>query len=133
MQSTRLYSPEICADLYTAATGIPMTADELLEAAERAYNMYRVINVREGFSRKDDQLPERWLNEPLKIGNEREVPLMDYFKTKTITREDADKILDDYYGEHGWDIKTGVPTREKLMELGLEDAAADLEQRGLYT
>ncbi|MFC1907082.1 aldehyde ferredoxin oxidoreductase family protein [Chloroflexota bacterium] len=124
MQSTRLYSPEICADLYTAATGIPITADELLESAERAYNMYRVINTREGFSRKDDELPERWLNEPLKIGNKEGVPLKDYFKTKTVTREDVDKLLDDYYDEHGWDIKTGVPTKKKLSELGLDDVAA---------
>lgn len=124
MQSTRLYSPEICAELYTAATGIPMTASELLKAAERAYNLYRVINTREGFSRKDDRLPERWLTEPLRIGNEKDVPLMDYFKTKTITREDVEKILDDYYDEHGWDIKTGIPTKEKLTQLGLEDVAA---------
>ncbi len=132
MQSTRLYSPEICADLFTAATGIPTTAAELLEAAERAYNMYKVINVREGFSRKDDQLPERWIKEPIKIGNEKEAPLMDYFKTKVVTREDVDKILDDYYDEHGWDIETGIPTKAKLVELGLEEAAADLEQRGFY-
>jgi len=129
MQSTRLYSPETCADLLTAATGIPTTAAELLEAAERAYNMYKVINVREGFSRKDDQLPERWIKEPIKIGNEKEAPLMDYFKTKVITKEDVDKILDDYYDEHGWDIETGIPTKAKLVELGLEEAAADLEQR----
>ena len=128
MQSTSLYSPEICADLYTAATGVPMTVDELLKAAERAYNMYRFINVREGFTRKDDQLPERWISEPIKIGNEKEAPLMDYFKTKTITREDVDKILDDYYDEHGWGIKTGIPTKEKLIELGLEEAAQELDK-----
>lgn len=132
MQCTRLYSPQICADLYTAATGIPMTSAELLEAAERAYNLYRVINVREGFSRKDDQLPERWLNEPMKIGGEKEVSLMDYFKTKAITRKDVEKILDDYYDEHGWDVKTGIPTKAKLTELGLKEAAADLEERGFY-
>ncbi len=127
MQSTSLYSPEICADLYTAATGMPTTADELLKAAERAYNLYRFINAREGFSRKDDQLPERWISEPLKIQDEKEVRLMDYFKTKTITRKDVDKILDDYYDEHGWDIKTGNPTKKKLVELGLKEAAATLK------
>ncbi|MFC1869753.1 aldehyde ferredoxin oxidoreductase family protein [Chloroflexota bacterium] len=120
MQSTRLYSPEICAGLYEAATGIPMTAAGLLESAERAYNVYRLINTREGFSRKDDQLPARWLNEPLRVRNENDVPLMNYFKTQAITKKDADKILDDYYDEHGWDKKTGVPTEKKLKELGLE-------------
>jgi len=131
MQSTRLYSPEIVANLYTTATGVKITPAELLEAAERAYNMYRVINVREGFTRKDDRLPERWLNEPLRIGNQKDVPLMDYFKTKTISPADVEKTLDDYYDEHGWDKATGIPTKKKLLKLGLDEAAADLEKRGL--
>ena len=35
-------------------------------------------------------------------------------------------LLDNYYDEKGWDIKTGIPTREKLSELGLESVAGDL-------
>jgi aldehyde:ferredoxin oxidoreductase len=38
--------------------------------------------------------------------------------------------LDDYYDERGWDIKTGIPTEETLLELGLEDVAKDLKKRG---
>jgi aldehyde:ferredoxin oxidoreductase len=40
-------------------------------------------------------------------------------------------MLDDYYDERGWDIETGIPTREKLEELGLEDTADDLAERGI--
>jgi aldehyde:ferredoxin oxidoreductase len=29
-------------------------------------------------------------------------------------------MLDEYYAARGWDVKTGAPTREKLIELGLE-------------
>ena len=40
-----------------------------------------------------------------------------------------DSFLDDYYDERGWDIKTGIPTPQKLRELGLVDEAAELEAR----
>ena len=39
-------------------------------------------------------------------------------------------MLDDYYTLRGWDRKTGLPTRQKLEELGLVDVANDLESIG---
>jgi aldehyde:ferredoxin oxidoreductase len=39
-------------------------------------------------------------------------------------------MLDEYYEERGWDIKTGIPTREKLEELDLGDVAEDLHKQG---
>ena len=53
--------------------------------------------------------------------------LKDYFGRKQYTREDSEQLLSDYYDEHGWDVKTGNPTKEKLLELGLDKAAAELE------
>ena len=50
----------------------------------------------------------------------REMPMMDYFKNAIITKEDTERMLDDYYDERGWDKETGEPTPEKLKELGLE-------------
>jgi aldehyde:ferredoxin oxidoreductase len=44
----------------------------------------------------------------------------DYFNTKVIEKADAERILDDYYDERGWDIDNGTPTQGKLKELGLE-------------
>jgi aldehyde:ferredoxin oxidoreductase len=41
-------------------------------------------------------------------------------------------MLDDYYQERGWQVETGIPTREKLVEVGLADIAADLEKKGVY-
>jgi aldehyde:ferredoxin oxidoreductase len=55
--------------------------------------------------------------------------LCDYFGTP-LTREDCQKLLDDYYDERGWDIKTGIPTKDTLLELGLGDVAKDLKKRG---
>jgi len=41
-------------------------------------------------------------------------------------------LLDAYYKERGWDPKSGIPTKEKLVSLGLKDVAADLEARGIF-
>jgi aldehyde:ferredoxin oxidoreductase len=47
------------------ATGWDVTLEELLQIGERATNLARIFNIREGFSAKDDNLPER-LFSPLK-------------------------------------------------------------------
>jgi aldehyde:ferredoxin oxidoreductase len=36
-------------------------------------------------------------------------------------REALEKRLDEYYQVVGWNKNTGIPTREKLMELGIEE------------
>ena len=46
--------------------------------------------------------------------------MMDYFKNAIITKEDTDRMLDDYYDERGWDKEKGEPTPEKIKDLGLE-------------
>jgi len=106
------------ADLMEAITGLPFTSEEVMKVGERLTNLARAFNVREGFSRADDTLPERLMTEPLKAGAS---------KGQLISREDLDKMLDEYYSERGWDLKTGVPTRAKLQELGLTYVADDLK------
>ena len=123
------FSMERMAGLYSAATGIKMDAYELGKAAERGWNVLKALNVREGFSRIDDKFPPKWL-EPLKRGNE-VVPMKDFLGIKVLTPDDLEKMLDDYYDERDWDIETGIPAREKLMEIGLEDIANDLAKKGL--
>ena len=49
----------------------------------------------------------------------------------TLDREKFEQMKTDYYELRGWDPVTGYPKREKLTELGLKDAADDLEARGL--
>jgi aldehyde:ferredoxin oxidoreductase len=61
---------------------------------------------------------------PLK-GLGKEFRLQDYFRTTELSREDLEGYLDDYYDERGYDKQTGVPTVEKLRELGLESMALD--------
>jgi len=118
---TRFHDLAIITEYYSAITGTEVTSAELLKGGERNWNLSKILNVREGFSRKDDRLPEPLLK-PSKIkGTEVEFSLMDQYKTTKLTRVDVEKLLDDYYDESGWHKETTAPTPEKLKELGLED------------
>jgi len=99
---------ETIRDIVASATGWDVTLGELMTVGERAFNLCRAFNVREGVSRKDDVLPAR-LMEPLPEG---------LYKGKAIPKDDFERMLDYYYEFRGWD-ETGVPTRQKLEELGL--------------
>jgi aldehyde:ferredoxin oxidoreductase len=101
------------------ATGMNMTLEEARTAAERIWNLIRAFAVREGYRREHDRLPPRFLEEPIKTGPS---------SGMAITRQMLDELLDQYYEFRGWDKTTGIPTRERLMQLGLEDIARDMEQ-----
>jgi aldehyde:ferredoxin oxidoreductase len=96
-----------------AASGWNMTMADALQIGERATNMARIFNLREGFSRKDDTLPER-LFQGLENG-----PLQGI----VLPREDFEKSLSILYGLKGWDPETGIPGRERLESLSLGWAA----------
>ena len=129
MQNSVKYNdPPLLAELYTAATGREITPEQIVKAGERTYNLWRAVNAMEGFSRKDDRFPDRWF-EPIKRGEEQLV-LRDYFDVAPVSREDVEGMLDAFYEEKGWDVKTGIPTPQKLRELGLDYAARDLEKLG---
>ena len=125
------YNPHKAAKLYTSATGFDVTAIELQEAGERAWNILKAANVREGFTRKDDRFPDKFF-EPLKA-KDKEIRLMNYNRTRELTRDDVEKMFDDYYDERGWDIEKGIPTNKKLEDLDLKDVAADLQKRGILS
>ena len=128
VHSAQFYSIARLAELYSAVTGIEIDQFELKRAAERSYNMVKILNFREGFSRKDDTFPHVWLT-PLRA-KDKEIPLKSFFGDKVLTAEDLEKVLDDYYEERGWDIETGIPTKAKLIELELGDIVEDLEKNG---
>lgn len=96
-----------------AATDWDMSLDELLEIGERATNMARIFNVREGFTRKDDALPER-LFTPLQNGA---------LEGEIFPRDEFETALSNLYKLKGWDLETGIPTRKRLQELSLGWAA----------
>jgi len=104
-------SLEDYSDALRTVTGWPMTPEELRRIAERAWNLTRLFNVREGFTRKDDTLPERLFTLASTTGPS---------KGELVNKEDFEKMLDEYYEIAGWEKATGVPTKEKLVELGIE-------------
>jgi len=102
--------------IFSSITGWEITPDEMLRIGERAWNLCRAFNIREGITRKDDTLPKRF-EEPLPDGAT---------KGESISKEELNEALDLYYELRGWDVKSGIPTREKLEELGLQYAADEL-------
>ncbi len=98
---------ERLVELTAAATGVPFTPGDFIKIGERIWNLERLWNLKAGLTRKDDSLPERLLKEAHKSGPSAGVVV------------DLETMLDEYYRERGWD-ENGVPTKEKLVELGLD-------------
>ncbi len=86
--------------LLNAATGMDYSAEELLQAGERIYNLERILNRTDATHEKEDILPGR------------------FFGEDGIDREQFKNALSDYYHFRGWDTN-GVPTKEKLKELDI--------------
>ncbi|MGQ9630402.1 MAG: aldehyde ferredoxin oxidoreductase family protein [bacterium] len=89
-----------------AATGFNYTVESMLKAGERIWNAERIFNLRAGFTKEDDSLPDRITKEPLPEGPS---------KGKAVNLE---PMLAEYYKLRGW-TSDGVPTEEKLRELRL--------------
>jgi len=98
--------------LFTAVTGKKMSWDEMLTISERVWHLTRLISVREvkGYGRHMDYPPARFMNEPVPDGPN---------KGHCLNKPEVDALLDDYYTLRGWDMN-GIPTPEKLKELGLK-------------
>lgn len=98
-------------------TGWELNYEEARKIAERQWNMIRCFSAREGFTRDNDQLPTRFMEEPVPEG-----PM----KGSYIPKETLERLKNDYFSYRGWDLKTGNPTKEKLIELGLDFAVEDI-------
>lgn len=96
--------PSRLAQLMTYATGVEYTAESLLEAGERVFNLERLFLLGAGFTGADDTLPPRMLEEPLPEG-----PAAGHVV-------ELAQMLPEFYRNRGWDQK-GVPTPEKLTAL----------------
>ena len=105
------------ANYYTAVTGQPADEDSLRAIGKRVWNLTRAFNAREGFTRKDDYLPERMEKEPLPSGKT---------KGKAVRRADFDKMLSEYYSLWNWD-EEGRPTKKALEDVGLADIVKKLQ------
>ena len=106
--------PTLLSKLYSACTGWEITPREFMKTGERIYNLMKAYNVRVGLTRKDDDYPKRFYVDPVNGGPS---------KGALLHKENMDKMLDEYYQIRGWEVATGIPTKEKLIELGLGDVA----------
>ncbi|MCK5052008.1 MAG: aldehyde ferredoxin oxidoreductase family protein [Candidatus Cloacimonetes bacterium] len=93
-------------DMLNIVTGLDYTEDELLKVGTRIYNLERKFNSEAGFTRKDDMLPARFLEEELSEGASRNRVVQ------------LDEMLDRYYKLRSWD-KNGIPSEEIKRELGI--------------
>jgi aldehyde:ferredoxin oxidoreductase len=104
-----LQVPQLC-DMLNALTGWEFGPEELLAAGDRSVNIKRAVSNRFGLTRDHDTLPQI-CREALDEG------------TTAGVVPDMDVMLKEYYQYRGWDWATGRPTREKLVELGLNQVA----------
>ena len=114
----RVYTAVNLVELVSSITGWQTSMWELMKAGERGINMARCFNIREGFKRKDDSLPQRFF-EGLEGG-----PL----DGKKMPLEAFESAITRFYAMMGWDPNTGIPTRSKLEELDIEWVANEIEK-----
>lgn len=102
---------DLYSEIILAATGLKIPFKELMKIGERITNLQRCFNCREGIRRKDDIIPYRL----------RQIPAFGPYNDQLdIKIENYDAMLEEYYDARGWNKTNGIPSKEKLNELGIE-------------
>lgn len=109
------------ARLLSAVVGWDMDPCELETSCERIITVERAFNMREGITRKDDTIPERFRKEALPPES----------RSSAGSVFELEPMVDEYYEARGWDRRTGWPPREKFESLGLKDVADSLVKDGV--
>jgi aldehyde:ferredoxin oxidoreductase len=105
----------VLIDWFNDVTGWEMDLKGFMRTGERITNLKRMYNVRCGMSRKDDNLPMRWLTQKKGGGAGGFLPHLG-------------EMLNEYYECRGWD-EDGLPKPETLRRFGLEKEVDDLPYR----
>lgn len=105
---------ESIVELLTSLTGVSFDVEDLNHVADRTNTIERAFNAREGLTRHDDILPKQLLEEPLPEG---------LAKGQVLRLEELESMKNEYYEIMGWDVATGIPTKQCLESLGLYDVA----------
>jgi aldehyde:ferredoxin oxidoreductase len=114
--TSNIFFAEALSEVVNAYTGFDISLSELMRIGERTYNIMKAFNVKEGFSRKDDYLPYRVMNDPIPAG---------VSKGSLVKKEEIESMLDEYYQARGWSIE-GIPTKAKLHELELDEIGNEI-------
>jgi aldehyde:ferredoxin oxidoreductase len=103
---------DVFARLMTSVTGNKYEVQDLQLAGERIWNLERLYNLKAGFTKEDDTLPPRFMNDPLQEGG----------SAGHVVK--LDEMLAEYYRFRGWTLD-GIPTSKKLASLGLNELAKE--------
>lgn len=104
------------SSLFSAVTGEELNETQSYEIGEKLVNLERAIAARDGRNRTDDVLYDHYYETKDKAGRR-------YDKDK------FEKAKDAYYHLMGWDVTTGIPTRDRLEQLGYSKIAEELQKR----
>ena len=103
-------SLEEYARIHTAVTGAKTSGQDLFEAGERINYNERMMNAANGFSQKDDDLPDRFFKSPEESDGR--------IRTEPIDRAAFLSARSNYYRARKLD-KNGMPIPEVARQLGL--------------
>ncbi len=106
--------------LYAAVTGLDLSESASYEKGDMLSTLERAIACRDGRTRQDDLLFEKYYTN------------LDAADRK-YDRKDLENAKSEFYQLKGWDVASGIPSKKKLNRLGLNEVAADLENRGLLS
>jgi aldehyde:ferredoxin oxidoreductase len=104
-------------EFFKLVTGKDWDMDGLFKIAERMRNLERMFDVRQGLTRAADTLPKKFFEQPLAKGK---------YEGAVLDKAKFEGMKDEYYELRQWDKETGIPTRDKLEELGLKDVADEV-------
>jgi aldehyde:ferredoxin oxidoreductase len=108
------FGPSTYSDILNKITGWDTNSDELMKIGERVFNLQRLFNYRiKGWDSSNDVFADRRAYEPAQMG---------IYKGKEVP---WDEVLKEYYSLRGWS-RNGIPSRDKLLDLNLEDAIKKL-------
>jgi aldehyde:ferredoxin oxidoreductase len=107
------FSTDPWARMVSGVTGLDFSTSRLEEIANRIATLERLFNIRAGASDKDDRLPARFSEEPIRVAG----------KDRTIPLDAIIKMRSDYYRVRGWDER-GQPTPALLRSLKIKDKRA---------
>lgn len=117
-----VHAPEYARAL-SAGLGCTVQPESLIEASLRVRSLERALECKMGRRRENDTIPEKEFDKKVSHG---------YWKGKLGTsREGLERMKSEYYLIRGWDLETGIPQRETLLEYGLDDVATDLGSLGI--
>lgn len=105
-------------DAFNASTGLNWTTNQCHQAAERVFNLMRCVHVRQGRTRAHDESVIRYFTDIASGASA--------YEERNLNKGEFQALLSRYYALRGWDPTTGIPTRTKLVSLGLSDVADGL-------